>query len=303
AALILALLGSIDSLLVSLVADSMTRTRHDSNRELIGQGLGNMVSGLIGGLPGTGAAMRTVINIRAGGRTRLSGTLHALILLAILLGLGPYAAKVPHAALAGILLKVGWDIVDWAYLKRMGSAPRDKLFVMIVTFVLTVFVDLITAVSVGIILASFVTARWMEREELKGVTKLALADGKNYLTKKEADLLKKVEGRVAVFQLRGSFSYASAREFANRVSAEAAGHRAIVYDFSQTAHMDTSMALTVDTLLEQAQDQHIPCFIAGVTGSTLKTLQGLKVLDRVPPGHRFPARRDAIEAAVKQVAA
>ncbi len=129
AALILALLGSIDSLLTSLVADAITRTQHKPNKELIGQGIGNMFSSLIGGLPGAGATMRTVVNVRAGGRTPISGALHAVILLTLVLGLGPIAEKIPHAILAAILLKVGWDIIDWEYLRRIKTAPRAKIMI------------------------------------------------------------------------------------------------------------------------------------------------------------------------------
>ena len=114
-ALIIALLGSIDSLLTSLIADSMTRTRHKPNRELVGQGIGNLAAGLIGGLPGAGATMGTVVNIRAGGRTQVSGVLRTAILLAVVLGLGKYVETIPHAVLAGILMKVGWDIIDWLF--------------------------------------------------------------------------------------------------------------------------------------------------------------------------------------------
>jgi len=155
AAFVLALLGSIDTLLTSLVADSVTRTQHDSDKELVGQGLGNCVAGLLGALPGAGATMRTVVNVRAGGRTPVSGALHALILLGVALGFGQAVSQVPHAVLAAILIKVGWDIIDWGYLKRMRRAPREKFIIMLVTMVLTVFVDLIMAVAVGIILASF----------------------------------------------------------------------------------------------------------------------------------------------------
>ena len=111
-AIVLALLGAIDSLLTSLVADNMTRTRHNSNRELIGQGIGNSIAGLFGGIPGAGATMRTVINVRSGGRSRLSGAVHSVLLLAVVLILGPVASQIPQAVLAGILVKVGWDILD-----------------------------------------------------------------------------------------------------------------------------------------------------------------------------------------------
>jgi SulP family sulfate permease len=299
AALILALLGSIDSLLTSLVADSITRTRHNSNRELIGQGIGNMIAGLIGGLPGAGATMRTVVNVRAGGRTPISGALHALVLLALVLGLGPLAERVPHAALAGILLKVGWDIIDWGYLRRITRAPRDKVIVMLVTLGLTVFVDLVTAVAVGIILASFTTARWQEREQLKGITTLALPNGDSPLTPEERVELRKANGTVAVVMLRGSFSYASAREFAARVGAESAGHKAVVYDLTEAANMDTSAALALEELVEQAQEEHEACFISGLSGSAKETLDKLGVLDMLPPDRQHKTRAGAIRAAVK----
>ncbi|MEQ8494061.1 MAG: SulP family inorganic anion transporter, partial [Gammaproteobacteria bacterium] len=147
-AFILALLGAIDSLLTSLVADNMTRTRHNSDRELIGQGIGNTVAGLFGAIPGAGATMRTVVNIRTGGRTRLSGMIHSLLLLAVVLVLSPLAQQIPHAVLAGILLKVGYDIIDFSYLLRAHKGPRWDLALMLLVLGMTVFVDLITAVAV-----------------------------------------------------------------------------------------------------------------------------------------------------------
>lgn len=299
ASVVLALLGSIDSLLTSLVADSITRTRHDSNKELIGQGIGNMVAGFIGGLPGAGATMRTVVNVRAGGRSPVSGLLHAIVLLALVLGLGPLAERVPHAALAGILLKVGWDIIDWGYLKRILRAPRDKVVVMLVTLGLTVFVDLITAVAVGIILASFVTARWQEQEQLQGITTLALPEGNSPLTSEERAELKKANGNVAVVLLRGSFSYASARELAARIGAESAGHKAVVYDLTEAAYMDTSAVLALEELIEQAQEEQEACFISGLSGYAKETIDKLGVSEMLPPERLCATRTEAIKAAVK----
>ncbi|HUS52938.1 MAG TPA: SulP family inorganic anion transporter [Thermohalobaculum sp.] len=299
AALVLALLGSIDSLLTSLVADTITRTRHNSDRELIGQGIGNMVSGLIGGLPGAGATMRTLINVRAGGRTPLSGVVHALVLLALLLGLGPLAERVPHAALAGILIKVGWDIIDWSYLRRIRHAPRDKVVVMLVTLGLTVFVDLITAVAVGLILAGFVTARWMEREELKGITRISLADGAADPSDPiERALLEQADGRIEVIRLRGNFSYASARQLTQVLGGALEGPQAVIFDFSQAAHVDTSAAYAIDELITEAQEGGIRCYISGLSDATKPTLVGLGVLGKLETGDLCRDRKTALQQAL-----
>lgn len=151
-ALYLAILGSIDSLLTSVVVDKVLGTRHDSEQELVGQGIGNIVSGLIGGLPGAGATMRSVINLKAGGRFHLSGVLHSLILLAVLLGLGSLASVIPLACLAAVLITVGVGIVDYRGLKSVGKAPWSDVIVMVVVLGLTVFVDLIIAVGVGVLI-------------------------------------------------------------------------------------------------------------------------------------------------------
>ena len=296
-ALILALLGSIDSLLTSLVADSITRTRHKSNQELIGQGIGNAIAGLIGGIPGAGATMRTVINVRAGGRTPLSGAFHALVLLALVLGLGPLAERIPHAVLAGILMKVGFDIIDWGFLKRARRAPREKVFVMAVTLVLTVFVDLITAVAIGLILANFVTAQWMEQEELKGVTHIALPEEAPHLTDAERAALQRLNGKVGLIFLRGRFSHFSAREMVQRAHGVGFGYEAIVYDFAEAAHVDTSAALAIEELLTTAADEGIDCYLVGLTGPAERTLTSLRVLEKLPAGHVVGTLTEALDLA------
>ena len=151
--LTLAGLGSIDTLLTSVVADNITKTKHNSNQELIGQGVGNAVAGLFCGLAGAGATMRTVVNVRSGGRTKLSGMIHAILLLAILLGLGSLVKHVPLSVLAGILITVGWGIIDFRGFRDLRKIPRDDSFVLIVVFLTTVFVDLLTAVGIGMVIA------------------------------------------------------------------------------------------------------------------------------------------------------
>ncbi|MEZ4888743.1 MAG: SulP family inorganic anion transporter [Chitinophagales bacterium] len=150
----LAALGAIDSLLTSVVADNMTKTKHNSDQELIGQGIGNIGAALIGGLPGAGATMRTVININSGGKTRLSGIMAGLFLLAILLGLGTLVGYIPNAVLAGILITVGIGIIDYKGIKHIRSVPKSDAFVMLVVLFLTVFVDLLVAVAIGMVLSS-----------------------------------------------------------------------------------------------------------------------------------------------------
>ena len=298
AAFILALLGSIDTLLTSLIADSITRTQHDPDKELVGQGIGNCIAGFVGGLPGAGATMRTVVNVRAGGRTPLSGMLHALVLLGLALGLGPVVAHVPHAVLAAILMKVGWDIIDWGYLRRMRRAPREKFVIMLVTLALTLFVDLIIAVAVGIILASFVNSRGLAQEQLKGLRQSANGDDLDALTEDERVLLCSAGGKVLVTTLHGSFSYASARDLARRASPKVTGYRAAVYDFSGAGYMDTSAALAIDEMFSLARGYGQHLFVSGLSGQALRALDGLGVLERVAPEHRYADRHDAIAAAV-----
>jgi SulP family sulfate permease len=193
-ALALAFLGSIDSLLTSLVADSITRTSHDSNRELIGQGIGNTIAGIFGAIPGAGATMRTVVNVRAGGRTSVSGALHALVLLALVLGFGKLAAHIPLAVLAGILLKVGIDIIDWRYLKRIRRAPRAGVIIMLVTLSATVLVDLVTAVAVGVVMACVLFVTRMSDAQMKSAKLIYDPEHVDDWTPEEARILEAAGG-------------------------------------------------------------------------------------------------------------
>jgi SulP family sulfate permease len=212
AAFILAVLGSIDSLLTSLVADNMTRSRHDSNRELVGQGIGNTVSGLFGGIAGAGATMRTVINIRSGGVTRLSGMIHAVVLAAVVLGVGSVAAYIPHAALAGVLVKVGMDIIDFSYLKRAHRGPRWDLALMALVLGLTVFVDLITAVGAGVVLAALAYVQQVSKIQLDELISRPYAQA----SPEEKALLARLGGQVTVFEFGGPLSFGAAADVGTR---------------------------------------------------------------------------------------
>ena len=306
-ALIIALLGSIDSLLTSLVADAMTRTRHNPNRELIGQGIGNMAAGFIGGLPGAGATMGTVVNIRAGGSTQVSGVLRAAILLALVLGLGRYVESIPHAALAGILMKVGWDIIDWRFLTRVHRVQREHLLVMVITLLLTVFLDLVTAVAIGLIAAGMASARVLERLELDSVISVPLLDRSFLYEQKEFDLEEEDEdeeeevdpfsARVGMVALRGSFSVASSNKLVNTISLDIQEHEVVIFDFTDTVSVDDSAALVVEQLIDIAMDEDTECIVMGLAGRPATTLYALNVLRRVPEDHIVETLDDAREIA------
>ena len=167
--IVLAALGAIDSLLTSLVADNITQTRHDSNRELIGQGIGNAIGGFFGGLPGAGATMRTVINVKSGGKTPISGMTHSIILLFVLVAFGPFAAVIPKSLLAAILLKVGLDIIDWRFLFRAHKLSIKTAAVMYGVLILTVFYSLIWAVLIGVFVANMLTIDSITETQLEGM--------------------------------------------------------------------------------------------------------------------------------------
>ncbi len=296
-ALILALLGSIDSLLTSLVADAMTRTRHNPNRELVGQGIGNMAAGFVGGLPGAGATMGTVVNIRSGGRTRLSGVLYAAILLALVLGLGEYVESIPHAALAGILMKVGWDIIDWRFITRILYVQREHLLVMLITLVLTVFLDLVTGVAIGLIAAGMASARQFERLELDSVVSVPLLD-RNFLTGQEDDEeADEFSARVGLVALRGSFSVASSSKLINAISVDIREHEVLILDFTDTVYIDDSSALVVEQLIDTALGQGTGCIVMGLSGPPAVTLKALNALKNVPEEHFVSNLDEAREVA------
>lgn len=302
-ALILAILGSIDSLLTSLVADSVTRTHHNSDRELIGQGIGNMVAGFFGALPGAGATMRTMVNVRAGGRTSLSGALHAVVLLALVLGLAPLAENIPSAVLAGILLKVGWDIIDWGYLRRIRRAPRDETVVMLTVLLLTVFVDLVTAVGVGVIMASLVSARKLAGHQLSQLRVYPRDTDTAALTEDEEELLALAQGQVLLLQLNGPFTYGSAKGMVQLLTGKGEGYRCVVFDFSEVPMIDGSIAMAIEELLRQAHDSGQEVFLSGLGGQAVELLEQLNVLDSIPAEHRVRDRARALEIAIAVAAA
>ena len=282
-AFILALLGSIGSLLSALVTDAMTRTRHNPNRELVGQGLGNLAAGIVGALPGSGGTTSTIVNVRAGGRTRMSGALRSIALLALFLGLGRVVEPIPHAVLAGILMKVGWGIVDWNFITRIRHVPRHYLMVMLVTLLLTVFVDLVTAVALGLIVSGVMRARQSERMELDSVVSVPLLD-QSFLSDPDADEedFEMFQARAGLLAFRGHFSVASANELVRVVSADIHEHEVVIFDFSDTTHMDDSAALIMERLISGAGEEDTECIVMNLSGSVAASLNSFGVFKDIP---------------------
>lgn len=294
-AFILAVLGAIDSLLTSLVADNMTRTRHDSDKELIGQGIGNTVAGLFGAIPGAGATMRTVVNIRSGGQTKIAGMLHALILIAAIGIAAPLASKIPHAVLAGILIKVGWDIIDVNYIKRAHRGPRWDLALMALVLGLTVFVDLITAVATGVVIAALVFVKQLADQQLKDIK-----DGTPTQTsEEETALLADANGRITLFDFGGPLSFGAATDLGLQVRNRVHGKSdAIVLDFARVSFLDVSAARAVETIFCDSREAGRLVFVSNLSAEVRSTLEALEADHCLPTDNHYESRTDALKAAV-----
>lgn len=294
-ALMLAVLGSIDSLLTSLVADNITGDQHDSDRELIGQGLGNAMSGLIGGLPGAGATMRTMVNIRAGGSGPLSGVTHALVLIAALGGLGFLFQNIPLAALAGILIKVGIDIIDWPFLKQVHKLPRFPVLLMAIVLFLTVFVDLITAVFVGVFIKNVVTLDKLSDLQLGSVI---LSDGQEdleRLTGSERAFLSDHSGQVLLLRITGPLSYGVGRGLKRRFQQQARTAETLVLDISKASIVGISTAMVLVDLVRKARAEGMGVKVVGSNPQQYSELNQLGFADLVNESEFIARAEDALD--------
>jgi SulP family sulfate permease len=296
-AAMLGMLGCIDSLLTSVIADSITRTQHDSDKELIGQGIGNLISGLFGGLPGAGATMGTVVNIQAGGRTCLSGMIHAVILLMVVLWAAPLTAPIPNAVLAGILIKVGIDIIDWNFLKRAHVLSLRAAFIMYGVMLLTVFVDLIVAVGVGVFIANMLTIKRLadlQSEEVKAITH---ADDQTPLTPEEKELFRQGKGQLLLLHLGGPMSFGSAWAIAQR-QAIMADYKVLILDVSSVPLLGVTATLAIESLIEEAQKHRLAIFVVSGSAKVQQRLERFRILDRLPADHVVSDRQQALEKAI-----
>ena len=296
-AAVLGMLGCIDALLTAVVADSITRTEHDSNKELIGQGLGNIASGLFGGIAGAGATMGTVVNIQAGGRSALSGISRAVILMVVILAFTGVAAQIPQAVLAGIALKVGVDIVDWSFLKRAHRISISGALIMYLVIALTVLVDLIAAVGIGVFIANILTIDKMSALQSKRVKSISTGDGDLLIPDDEKALLDQGKGKVLLFQLNGAMIFGVAKAIGREHNA-IGDVKAVVFDLTEVSHLGVTAALAVENAVEEAIEKGREVFVVGATGKTQRRLEKLGLYKKLTPDRTNLSRRDALQRSV-----
>ncbi len=296
----LAGLGAIDSLLTSLVADNITRTQHKSNRELIGQGIGNTIAGLFGGLPSAGATMRTMVNVKAGGRTPISGALHALVLLAIVLGAGSLASTIPKAVLAGILIKVGTDIIDWDYLKRLHTVPRAGAAIMLVVLTVTVTIDLLLAVGIGMVMVSFLFMQRMTELQINGMSAITRPDGEMPLSDEETDIMHKADGRILLFHLSGPMSFSSAKAMVRRHAA-VTNYDIMLLDLTDTLSIDYTSARAMEDIIVDSIHAGHKVFLVGARPDVRLLLERQEVTRHLDKDCIFANRLDALREAARRM--
>ncbi len=298
-ALVLGMLGCIDALLTSVVADSLTRSQHDSDKELVGQGIGNVMSGLFGGLPGAGATMGTVVSIQAGSKTALSGLVRAAILLVVLLWAADLTSVIPLAVLAGIALKVGVDIIDWRFLRRAYSISGKGALITYGVIALTVFVDLIVAVGIGLFLANVMTITRLselQSDDVKAVTDPKTTDLE--LSALEKELLVLAAGKVLLLHLKGTMIFGTSRAI-SRKNSKIENCRALVIDLKDVPHLGVSSALALEEAMLDMIDAGRSVYVVGTKDQqAIKRLETMGVMKKIPVENITDKRATALKLAV-----
>ena len=283
-AMVLAMVGSIDCLLTCLVSDSLTRSEHKSNKELIGQGVANLITGLFGGIAGSGATTATVVNIQAGGRTALSGISRALILLVVVLWAAPLTSGIPLAVLAGIVLKVGVDIIDWGFLKRAHKISWKAAGIVYSVVLLTVFVDLMVAVAVGVFIANILTIARLDELQSQSVKAITDDDDQIVLNPEEKAALDAANGRVLLFHLSGPMIFGVAKAISREHHA-IANYDVLIVDLSEVPVLGVTSALAIENAIEEAIDEGREVMVIGANKKVKSRLEKLGIADVIPGDH------------------
>ncbi len=289
-ALTLALLGAIDSLLTSVVADNMTQTKHKPNKELVGQGIGNSIAAFFGGIPGAGATIRTVVNINSGGKTRLSGMVAGILLLVILLALGPVASQIPAAVLAGILVTVGIGVMDYKGLKAIPYLPKDikvgpiklssEVIVMLVVLVLSSVWNLVYAVGIGLVIASLMFMKKIgdltaKRSDVKPLKEQAWADEKNFP--------KHLREEVFIKHIKGPLFFGSTSDFQQLAEQIPNTASIVVIRMDRMAYMDQSGLYAMEDVLQDLKKRNIEVLLVGILDQPKYMMERIDIIPDLIP--------------------
>ncbi|MGD1808910.1 SulP family inorganic anion transporter [Dapis sp. BLCC M126] len=299
-AMVLGMVGSIDCLLTCLVSDSLTRTEHKSNKELISQGVANLITGLCGGIAGSGATTATVVSIQAGGRTALSGISRALALLIVVLWAAPLTSGIPLAVLAGIVLKVGIDIIDWGFLKRVHKISWKAAGIVYSVVLLTVFVDLMVAVAVGVFIANILTIERLEEMQSNSVKAITDADDKIVMTEEEKQILELANGRVLLFHLSGPMIFGVAKAISREHSA-ISNYDVLIVDLSEVPILGVTSSLAIENAIQEAIDAERNIIMVGATGKVKRRLENLGIAGLIPENYWMGDRLTALKEGLQIV--
>lgn len=293
-ALVLATVGSIDCLLTCLVSDSLTRYEHKSNKELVAQGIANLVTGLCGGIAGSGATTATVVSIKAGGRTALAGIFRALFLMIIVLWAAGLTDAIPLAVLAGIVLKVGINIIDWSFLKRVHKISRKAAAILYSVILLTVFVDLMVAVGIGVFIANILTIDRLSQLQSKSVRAITDADDQIVLKPEEKEILDLAKGKVLLFHLSGPMIFGLAKAISREHSA-IANYNVLIVDLTEVPILGVTSSLAIENAIQEAVERGREVIIVGATGKVKSRLETLGIAGLIPGNHWIDDRLTALK--------
>ncbi len=291
-ALSLALLGSIDSLLTSVVADNMTKTRHNPNRELVGQGIGNSLAAIFGGLPGAGATIRTVVNINSGGKTRLSGMTSAILVLLILLVLSPVASQIPAAVLSGILITVGIGVMDYRGLRAIPYMPRSEVIIMLVVLILSTFWNLVYAVGIGLVIASLMFMKKIGDLTAKDSDVIPLVDE---TWTDEFDFPEELKEEVFIKHINGPLFFGSTSDFQQLAKQIPATAHSVIVRMNRVPYMDQSGLYAMEEVLNSLVNSGKTVLIAGIQEQPKLMLERINIIpDLIPKEHVFGNFRECL---------
>ncbi len=308
-ALTLALLGAIDSLLTSVVADNMTNTKHKPNKELVGQGIGNSIAAIFGGIPGAGATIRTVVNINSGGKTRLSGMIAGLLLLLILLALGPVASQIPAAVLAGILVTVGIGVMDYKGLKAIPYLPKDiklgplklssEVIIMLTVLVLSSVWNLVYAVGIGLVIASLMFMKKIgdltgKRSEVKPLDEKAWPDEKNFPVRFKEE--------VFIKHLKGPLFFGSTSDFQQLAEQIPSTASTVIIRMGRMQYMDQSGLYAMEDVLQDLKRNGISVLFVNVLDQPKYMMERIDIIpDLIPREHLFDDFKSCLQWVVANV--